>query len=305
MTSTGDESVTERSEELRSITLRYLAAIDRGDVDAMNARSSRTADLTALGTFGPPIRGPERNKRYTEVEFEAVGRYPVPDPEVEAWVRGDVGWSFGIAKVGEDGRDEVRFSFVLQLEQDDWKIVFAHVSIAEREDSEAWAVPFDQEISELLAKILSEEPPDLSGSAAPDGTVTLVFTDIESSTALNASFGDKAWLDVLHAHNQVVTSVTLKLGGTVVKGVGDGFMLAFTSARTALAASQEIEDRIAETFDDPGSPIRKREGPGRPRNRDRAIVAVHLGEAGVQVLARQRRRRSGYGPWSSLRPGTR
>ena len=102
MTPTTDESgATERSEELRSITLRYLAAIDRGDVDAMNARSSRTADLTALGTFGPPIRGPERNKRYAEVEFEAVGRYPVPDPEVEAWVRGDVGWSFGIAKVGE------------------------------------------------------------------------------------------------------------------------------------------------------------------------------------------------------------
>jgi ketosteroid isomerase-like protein len=136
---TDQDGAAERSEELRSITLRYLAAIDRGDVDAIIARFSRTANLTALPTSGLPIRGPERIKRYTEVEFEAVGRFPVPDPEVEAWVRGDVGWSFGIAKVGEGGRDEVRSSFVFQIENDEWKIVFAHFSIAEREDSEAWA----------------------------------------------------------------------------------------------------------------------------------------------------------------------
>ena len=87
---------------------------------------------------------------------------------------------------------------------------------------------------------------------APDGTVTPAFTDIEGSTALNASFGDRAWLDVLHAHNQVVTSVTTERGGTVVKRVGDGFLLAFTSARTALTAALAIQERIAETFDDPG-----------------------------------------------------
>lgn len=41
----------------------------------------------------------------------------------------------------------------------------------------------------VLDKIQSEGPPDLSGTVAPDGTVTLVLTDIEGSTALNASFG--------------------------------------------------------------------------------------------------------------------
>ena len=196
------------------------------------------------------------------MQFEAVGRFPVPDPEVEAWVRGDVGWSFALAKVGEDGRDEVRFSFVFQLEQDEWKIVFEHVSMGEQEDSEAWVGHFEPAILEVLNKILSEEPPDLSGTVAPDGTVTLVFTDIEGSTALNASFGDRAWLEVLHAHNRVITSATLECGGTVVKGVGDGFMLAFTSARTAMAASQVIQARIAETFNDPGSP-----GPDRDPHR--------------------------------------
>ena len=58
-----------------------------------------------------------------------------------------------------------------------------------------------------------EETPDLSGTVAPDGTVTLALTDIEGSTALNASFGDRAWLEGVHAHNQVVTSVTLEQAG--------------------------------------------------------------------------------------------
>jgi class 3 adenylate cyclase/ketosteroid isomerase-like protein len=265
MTPAKDESGgTERSEELRSITLRYLAAIDRGDVDAIIARFSQTADLTVLATGGPPILGPERNKRYTEVEFEAVGRFPVPDPEVEAWVRGDVGWSFALAQIGDDKRDELRFSLIFQLEQDEWKMVHSHISIGDKSD-DTW-VTMDQATSELLTKILSDEPPDLSGTVAPDGTVTLVFTDIEGSTALNASFGDRAWLEVLHAHNQVVTSATLEQGGTVVNGVGDGFMLAFPGALPAMTASRMIQQRIAETFNDPGSPVRVR-------------IGIHTGEA--------------------------
>jgi class 3 adenylate cyclase len=64
----------------------------------------------------------------------------------------------------------------------------------------------------------------------------------------------------------VVTSTTLEYGGSVVKGLGDGFMLAFTSARDAIVASQAIQDRIAQTFDDPGSPIAVR-------------IGIHTGEA--------------------------
>ena len=139
MTASTDKSgATNRSEELRSVTLRYLAAIDRGDIEAINARLSQTADMTSLGTAGALIRGPERNRRYLEVELEAIGRFPVPDPEVEAWVRGEVGWSFGIAKLGGDGGDEVRFSLVFQLEQDEWRIVFVHASIGEPDDSTTW-----------------------------------------------------------------------------------------------------------------------------------------------------------------------
>jgi class 3 adenylate cyclase len=65
---------------------------------------------------------------------------------------------------------------------------------------------------------------------------------------------------VLRAHNTVVTDITAEHGGTVVKGQGDGFMLAFASARRSLTCAQAIQRGIGERFNDPGSPVRVRIG---------------------------------------------
>lgn len=55
-----------------------------------------------------------------------------------------------------------------------------------------------------IAEVVSEMRPDLSASSSPDGTVTIAFTGIEDSLRLNAVLGDKRWLEVLHAHNDVM-----------------------------------------------------------------------------------------------------
>jgi alkanesulfonate monooxygenase SsuD/methylene tetrahydromethanopterin reductase-like flavin-dependent oxidoreductase (luciferase family) len=70
---------------------------------------------------------------------------------------------------------------------------------------------------------------------------------------------------VLHVHNDVVTKVTGDQGGTIVKGQGDGFMLAFPSARRALTCAQAIERAIDDAFPGPGSMIRVR-------------IGIHVGE---------------------------
>jgi class 3 adenylate cyclase len=70
---------------------------------------------------------------------------------------------------------------------------------------------------------------------------------------------------VLRAHNDVIQRVTGECGGTVVKGQGDGFMLAFASARRALTCAQAIQGSIADAFDAPGSLIRVR-------------IGIHVGE---------------------------
>ena len=86
---------------------------------------------------------------------------------------------------------------------------------------------------------------DLASSAARDrwrpsrgpiagSTTTIVFSDIESSTELATSLGDRAWYDLLERHNAAMRRELKRLGGTEVKAQGDGFMLTFPSARSAV-----------------------------------------------------------------------
>ncbi len=81
--------------------------------------------------------------------------------------------------------------------------------------------------------------------AAPDGTTTIAFTDIENSTALNDQVGDRRWVRILHAHERVVTSCVAAADGHIVKNQGDGFMIVFGSAAAALEAAVAIQRQTA------------------------------------------------------------
>lgn len=69
---------------------------------------------------------------------------------------------------------------------------------------------------------------------APVGNVTLVFTDVESSTMLWDELPASVIEDALEVHNNVVRKLLQKYMGYEVKTEGDGFMLAFDSAQRAL-----------------------------------------------------------------------
>ena len=51
---------------------------------------------------------------------------------------------------------------------------------------------------------MEDERPDLAAHTSPEGTVTLLFSDIEGSTAANERLGDRQWMEILRAHNQIV-----------------------------------------------------------------------------------------------------
>ena len=99
-----------------------------------------------------------------------------------------------------------------------------------------------------LERTVQRERPDLSNTLAADGTVTIVFTDIVDSTVLTVRLGDHAWLDLLRRHNAVIEEATAAHGGTVVETQGDGSMLAFSSARRAVACARSIQREIASAF---------------------------------------------------------
>lgn len=120
---------------------------------------------------------------------------------------------------------------------------------------------------EEVAEAVTAERPTLKPGAAPDGTVTLLFSDIEGSSALNERLGDLRWLELLELHNRLIRDQVRECGGYEVKAQGDGFMLAFASARRAIACARAIQEVIDEQLG--GHP----DGPVRVR------IGLHTGEA--------------------------
>ena len=118
-----------------------------------------------------------------------------------------------------------------------------------------------------VASSVASEQPSLRAAAAPDGTVTILFSDIEGSTALNERLGDVRWLELLQEHHRIVRRQVQSCGGFEVKSQGDGFMIAFPSARRAIECAHAIQKAVAAEFgDNPDGPILVR-------------IGLHTGEA--------------------------
>lgn len=79
---------------------------------------------------------------------------------------------------------------------------------------------------DTVARSVAQERPNLAPNAAPDGTVTILFSDIENSTTLNERLGDARWIELLREHNAIVRREKTFHKGFEVKTIGDAFMLA-------------------------------------------------------------------------------
>jgi class 3 adenylate cyclase/tetratricopeptide (TPR) repeat protein len=113
---------------------------------------------------------------------------------------------------------------------------------------------------DAVVDLVAQERPDLRPQAAPDGTVTLLFTDIEGSTPLVERLGDCRAQEVLRVHNRIVREQVAAHGGFEVKAQGDGFMIAFASASRAVACAVAIQRELAAQAAGGTAPIRIRAG---------------------------------------------
>ncbi|MEM9610938.1 MAG: adenylate/guanylate cyclase domain-containing protein, partial [Actinomycetota bacterium] len=119
----------------------------------------------------------------------------------------------------------------------------------------------------LVVAAAGRDRPDLVSLGGDSGTVTIVFSDIESSTALAVAHGDNEWFDILAEHDRLVNREVADHGGTIVKHQGDGFMLTFPSARRAVLCMMAIQRDLADWAE---------------REPDRAVrvrMGAHTGEA--------------------------
>jgi len=113
---------------------------------------------------------------------------------------------------------------------------------------------------DAVAAVVESQQPDLRKHASPDGTVTILFSDIEGSTAKTEELGDQRWMEVLREHNAIVREQLAAHDGFEVKSEGDGFMLAFQSARKALQCAIETQKAFARRDESSDVPIQVRIG---------------------------------------------
>jgi class 3 adenylate cyclase len=105
--------------------------------------------------------------------------------------------------------------------------------------------------STLLASIddftrwAQEDRGEIARVAGPDGEVTIFFSDIENSTALNSELGDEEWVKLLSAHDKLLHTYVERHDGLIVKSQGDGYMVAFSTPELALGASLDIQRALS------------------------------------------------------------
>jgi class 3 adenylate cyclase len=89
---------------------------------------------------------------------------------------------------------------------------------------------------------------------------TVLFTDVEGSTALTRRLGDAKARTLLREHERIVREALKSHGGAEVKTIGDGFMASFSSATRALECSIAMQRAFAERNESAEEPVRVRIG---------------------------------------------
>jgi pilus assembly protein CpaF len=97
------------------------------------------------------------------------------------------------------------------------------------------------------AKALTPETIISSLSAGQsEGTVTIMFTDVEGSTQMLSSRGFTTSHEIMKAYESIMEDKITEHAGRRIKGLGDGVMVSFGSTRHAVECAIEIQRAIAE-----------------------------------------------------------
>ena len=73
---------------------------------------------------------------------------------------------------------------------------------------------------------------------------TILFTDIVDSTSRARELGDKAWRELLAAHDATVRRELARFRGSEVKSLGDGFLILFDGPARAIHCAQAITEAM-------------------------------------------------------------
>ena len=123
-------------------------------------------------------------------------------------------------------------------------------------------------------------PSEAREAGLPEGTVTLVFTDIEGSTGLLQTLGDR-YPAVLADHHALIRGAFARHGAFERGSAGDGLYFVFPTARAAVQAAVEGQLALAAHPWPDGLPLRDRMGlhTGEPQTATEGYVGLDVHRA--------------------------
>lgn len=199
--------------------------------------------------------GPEEITAVMRAQAQEMPTIHFEIEEVDAWKEGTIGWAAVKAQMTMSDAPPTftRSTLVLREEGAYWRVVQWHFSVAVPNE-EVLGVGLTTALDGILTTVLDERPP--VGALSGDGSVTIMFTDIEGSTDLMESLGESKWLELLEWHDDAVRQQTTLFGGTIVKGQGDGFMLAFPATGSAAACAVAVQRTLSAGWNGVSVPVR-------------------------------------------------
>ena len=84
------------------------------------------------------------------------------------------------------------------------------------------------------------------GPEATRIVATVMFTDVVGSTARAGALGDRAWSDLLRAHDSRLRAQLRRFGGREIDTAGDGFFASFASPTAAIRCAHGVQEAVRE-----------------------------------------------------------
>jgi len=147
--------------------------------------------------------------------------------------------------------------WVAHTQHDYGKMLLARGEPGDREKAQALLAQALQTARELGMKKLEADAEAIMPSApvAAGAFRTVLFTDLEGSTALTERLGDAKARNVLREHESITRQALRAHGGSEIKTMGDGFMASFGAATQALECAIAIQKAFAARNQSASEPI--------------------------------------------------
>jgi len=270
--------------ELRTRPLLATTAADAGNVGEALQHLERCHQIVGAGENWFGIAGSV--ERAEAVVAAAQGEYPAAEGYFEKaiatfqcyclpWEEADTlqYWGRALLAAGERARAVEKFDGAIEIYRSRGagtrfiECVMADKMRAQGVAITGAATPAAKTSIDAVATAAADLPVNLHAYPSPEGTVSIMFSDIENSTALFEKLGDLRAHEVLTAHNAIIRKQIAAEKGFEVKTIGDGFMVVFSSVRNAVLCAISIQRAFEKWCEQ------------HPSDAVRVRIGMHTGEA--------------------------